>query len=740
MENENKFSEVTNVKNGSIALNQLQYMTFIMHYFDEAIAVLEYKNNEIQYCFNNSAHQKLAGIPANEIPGKHLVDTLGDPFYKTYEAKIEECIVKNKRTSFKAKALWRNEEKELICRLIPFQENGKQYVIAIETESLFLKSWMKENQLSVTKFDLMFQANASIMLLIEPDTGNIVDANPAAVNFYQYSLEELTSMKIQQINTLTDEEIREQRQKAAHESKQYFLFRHRLKNGAIRLVDVYSSPIEINEQLFLFSIILDATKREESEQELFREKELQRITMDSIGDAVVTTDMKGRIIYLNKSAVQSTGWTLEEVRSEEFGKIFYMVNEHTLQEIPCIVDKVLQTSQKQELGDYILLRTQSGSFIPIEDSADPIIDKNGNIYGVVVIFRDITHAKEKKKKIEYLSYHDGLTNLYNRRFYYDNYEGFENNIIYPLGFIMGDVNGLKMANDVFGHKTGDDLLVAVSDTLSEIAKPDQIVIRWGGDEFVIVVPNATSEKLEDIINRAKKNLQAKSFNRNLEVSVSFGSAIKENPYDSTDEVLKEAEEKMYHIKLFESKSLRGNTIHALMTTLDEKSQETKEHTMRLSKMCIQIGEEMHLPSEVINRLELLAMLHDIGKIGIPEQILAKKGALSDEEWDIMKTHPQIGYRIASNVTELSFVANEILHHHERWDGTGYPSKLIGEQIPTNCRILSVVDAYDAMTNNRIYRKACSKNDALFEIRTCSGSQFDPQIVTIFLDQVADTIK
>ena len=739
MENENAFLEKANTKSNHINEEQLQYMAFIIQHFDEAVAVLEYENNEIHYCFNNAAHQKLTGISADEISGKHLIDTLGEPFYKTYETKIEESILHNKRISFKGRALWRNEEKELICRLIPFQENKKKYVIAIETESLFLKSWMKENQLSVTKFDLMFQANASSMLLIEPDTGNIVDANPAALHFYQYSLEELTSMKIQQINTLTDEEIREQRQRAVRESKQYFLFRHRLKNGEIRLVDVYSSPIEINDQLFLFSIILDATKREESEQELFREKELQRITMDSIGDAVVTTDMEGHVTYLNKSAVQSTGWTLEEICNELFRNVFYMVNEHTFQEIPCIVDKVLQTSQKQELGDYILLRTKSGNFIPIEDSADPIIDKNGNIYGVVVIFRDITHAKEKKKKIEFLSYHDGLTNLYNRRFYYDNYEGFENASIYPLGFIMGDVNGLKMANDVFGHKTGDNLLITVSDTLSEIAEPEQIVIRWGGDEFVIVVPNATNEKLENIIEHAKKNLQAKYINGNLEVSVSFGSAIKENPYDSTDSVLKEAEEKMYHIKLFESKSLRGNTIHALMTTLDEKSQETKEHTVRLSKICIQIAEAMHLPSEGINRLELLAMLHDIGKIGIPDQILGKKGALSDSEWDIMKTHPQIGYRIASNVTELSFVANEILHHHERWDGTGYPSRLSGEQIPVNCRILSVVDTYDAMTNDRIYRKACSKEDALSEIMTCSGSQFDPQIVDIFLNQVADTI-
>ncbi|HOO27199.1 MAG TPA: HD-GYP domain-containing protein, partial [Lachnospiraceae bacterium] len=188
---------------------------------------------------------------------------------------------------------------------------------------------------------------------------------------------------------------------------------------------------------------------------------------------------------------------------------------------------------------------------------------------------------------------------------------------------------------------------------------------------------------------------------------------------------------MYQTKLLESKSMRGNTINALMTTLDEKSEETKAHTLRLSDICLKIAEQLEQHTEIKNRLALLAVLHDIGKVGIPDHILGKPEALTEDEWQIMKTHPEIGYRIASNVPELHAVANEILHHHEKWDGTGYPSGLKGEKIPINCRILSVVDSYDAMTNDRVYRKARTHEQAMDELRRFAGIQFDPIIVAAF---------
>ncbi|HOO29300.1 MAG TPA: diguanylate cyclase, partial [Lachnospiraceae bacterium] len=347
----------------------------------------------------------------------------------------------------------------------------------------------------------------------------------------------------------SNEEVKKQRNRAAIKNKQYFLFPHRLKNGEIKFVDLYSSPIEINDRQYLFSIITDVTKREQNEIELYKEKELQRITMDSIADCVVTTDEQGRITYLNNAAAIAAEWKQAEVIGKYFNEIFPMTNEYTQDTVPNIVEAVLKTSHKQELANHTMLHTKSGNKIPIEDSAAPILDKNGKRYGAVVIFRDVTAAKEKKKKIKYLSYHDALTGLYNRNFYYDYIDHSNNTGIYPLGYIIGDVNGLKMTNDVFGHTMGDNLLKTVSDILQKTADTNDRVIRWGGDEFIIVVPHADRKHLESLIVKIKSDLKSITITDGIEASVSFGMSIKQHKWISTDDILKEAEEMMYQTKL-----------------------------------------------------------------------------------------------------------------------------------------------------------------------------------------------
>ncbi len=170
----------------------------------------------------------------------------------------------------------------------------------------------------------------------------------------------------------------------------------------------------------------------------------------------------------------------------------------------------------------------------------------------------------------------------------------------------------------------------------------------------------------------------------------------------------------------------------MLATLYEKSMETEEHAQRLIKYCQDIGKELKFSDKTMNELSLLAVLHDIGKVGILQSVLQKPGVLTPQEWKEMKRHPEIGYRIAQNTPELLTVSEYILSHHERWDGTGYPSGLKGEEIPLNCRILAVVDAFDAMTNDRVYRKALSRNKAIEELVSNSGTQFDPSIVDIFV--------
>ena len=169
-----------------------------------------------------------------------------------------------------------------------------------------------------------------------------------------------------------------------------------------------------------------------------------------------------------------------------------------------------------------------------------------------------------------------------------------------------------------------------------------------------------------------------------------------------------------------------------MASLYAKSQETEEHGQRLGEFCLMLADELGLSQSDKDELILLSKLHDIGKIGIDDTILNKPGKLSEEEWKVMKQHPEIGYRIAKSTPQLDHIADYILYHHERWDGKGYPEGLAGEEIPLVARILSLADAYDAMTEDRVYRKALSKEEALEEIRRNAGIQFDPKLANIFV--------
>ncbi|MFA9464545.1 MAG: HD domain-containing phosphohydrolase [Velocimicrobium sp.] len=701
----------------------------------DAMAFIKKGNTGFEYVFNNRAHEQLTGFSSQKIYKKNLCDVLGKDYYKNYEEYCEKSLRERKTIAFLGTALFNGEEKTILCRLTPIVYDGGDFIVANELDSLSVREWMMENKLSLTKFDAMFSLHTAVMLLIDPVSGSIVDANPVATDFYGYSVTELKQMSIQDINLLPSEKVQEYREQAMKKSMEHFLFEHKLKSGAIKYVDVYSSPIDLDGNNFLFSIIVDVTEQESNKQALFKEKELLDITLESIGDGVVTTDMQGNITRINTAALEVLHWEIGDVIGHSFEKVFKMENEYTGELISNIVSKVLRTNKKQELANHTVLYNKFGYHIPIEDSAAPILDEYGELHGVVVVFRDVSLAREKKKEIEYLSYHDPLTGLNNRRFYYEQVSYFDKKSEYPLAVIMGDVNGLKLTNDVFGHERGDQLLVMISNVIKDNVNERIMVTRWGGDEFVILIPNTDAKEADDFIKRIKKNLSNERINGIIGVSISFGYAIKRHEVRPMDVLLKEAEEMMYRRKLLESKSMRGSMINTLLATLNEKSAETKEHTLRLKKNCLMIGDIMNLDTETKNELSLLSVLHDIGKIGIPEHILMKPGPLNPEEWKEMKAHPEIGYRIASNVSELSTVAKEILCHHEKWDGSGYPGNLKGEKIPINCRILAVVDAYDAMTNDRIYRRAMKHEEAVLELKRYSGTQFDPQVVEIFLSMI-----
>lgn len=301
-----------------------------------------------------------------------------------------------------------------------------------------------------------------------------------------------------------------------------------------------------------------------------------------------------------------------------------------------------------------------------------------------------------------------------------------------IWIILGDVNGLKLANDSFGHQSGDSLLRKISDIFKKCCAEDDIPARWGGDEFLILVKNKEESYAKDLVNRIKEECRLAADDP-IKISIALGMAGKDEQNFEMSTVLKLAEKRMYRNKLLESRSARSAILSSLEQSLHEKSIETEEHTKRIKSLCLLIGKRMGLSQDELDELALLGSLHDIGKIGIPENILLKSGKLTDEEWVIMKTHSEIGYRIAGATLELAHIADEILSHHERYDGTGYPQGLKGENIPKLSRLISIVDSFDVMTHDRNYKKAMDIKDVIVELKNCSGKQFDPQMVEQFLE-------
>lgn len=367
-------------------------------------------------------------------------------------------------------------------------------------------------------------------------------------------------------------------------------------------------------------------------------------------------------------------------------------------------------------------------------SAAPIKDKYGEIQGVVLVFKDITEKKKIRNEIEYLSFHDYLTGLYNRRFFEEELQRLDNGRNLPLSVIMIDVNGLKLTNDAFGHDMGDALLKKVADIIISVCDPEHITARCGGDEFSIILKK-TDVLGADIIRQKIMEAASKEAFDSVIVSVAIGYDTKTSENQDINDIVKAAENYMYKNKIKTSRAMRRQTLQLILDNLNSKYENEQAHTETVSKLCHDIGLVMGMQGDELKALEMAGFLHDIGKVMVPPEIINKPSSLTREEFSLIKRHSEASYQILKSVDEYSSIAEYVLCHHERWDGTGYPRKLKGNNIPLAARILSIADAYEAMTSGRPYKNALSKKEAVKELKINAGTQFDPFIVDLFLKKV-----
>lgn len=699
----------------------------------EAMLLVENKGTQFKFLKNNQIHKEITGYL--NLKGNTPIGILGEEIGSKLNYYYNKCLETGERICYEQTYNFKGEERVWNTEITPiYGPNLTNYLLCASKDITDIRRIQTQNEVLTDRLKSMFNSHEAVMLIIKPYTGEIIDANPSAVRFYGYNRNELRTLLITDINMLPYSEVNKYRMLTLEKKQTVFIFPHRLKDGTIRLVEVYSCPIYDGEEKLLYSIIFDVTDRENYKEDLFKEKEVLSKTLNSIGDGVVTTDSSGVITGLNKMAESILDLASEEVEGVAFEKIFNLRNLETKLPIRNPVQEVLKSGEIITLPPNTILINKDNRIIHLEDSAAPIISEIGEILGVVMVFRDISNKVEQQSRLEYLKTHDKLTGLYNRTYMEQYLEQIGSKRYQTWSVIIGDINGLKVVNDLYGQETGNILLKGIASVMKKICDKEDIIVRSGGDEFIVFSQNASLEVAEQKIMNIKQKLSLELGVYN-KASISFGCAVKTRPYVSLKETISEAEENMHHQKMLDAKSYRNAMISALLATLYEKSSETEEHSKRLEEISHLIGKQLKLSSSEMDNLSLLSYLHDIGKIKISKEVLQKNTILTQDEWKEMKTHSEAGYRIAQSSLELSSIAPYILYHHEKWDGTGYPNNLCGEEIPLLSRIISIADAYDAMTNDRVYRKALNEDEAILELEENAGTQFDPKLVRIFIQEL-----
>lgn len=678
----------------------------------------------------NQAFIDLFGYDLEEVEGKHVDEVMNMGKQDSANTKITAAVLAGEQIEEEGIRYKKDGSPiDVLIQGIPIMNAGKMVgaygiysdiTARKQTEMVLRESEARNRAILNTIPDLMF---------IFDREGTYLDFHATDKSLLAVTPEEFLGKSICEIHP--EDIVTQFRQcfEQVYETKQTQVIEYAsdLPGGLKHL----EARFTIMDEQRLLAIIRDITESKQAEEEFrIQQKRFENVIEGANVGTWEWDTQSGKTVY-NENWVKMLGYTVEELQPFSLKTYEALTHPDDLKKS----DRLAELHLAGELSSYeceVRMKHKDGHWIWVLDRGKILTcSADGRPLSMFGTHTDITERKLAEEQIRYISLHDNLTGLYNRTYLEEEMIRLDTTRQLPFSIVMLDLNNLKLINDTYGHQFGDKALQYAADILRNSCREEDIVARWGGDEFIILLPQTSVEDASLLCKRIIDRCHD-VYAEDVPVSMAIGVASKIEVAIELTEILQEAENNMYKQKLTESHSTKDTVLKAFLKTLKVKSYETEAHIRGMQEMAKKIGQQLGLPNTELNCLDLLITLHDIGYINISKEILTKNEALTEEECEIIKKHPEIGFRIARATGEFAHVAEGILAHHERWDGTGYPQGLKGKNIPLLARITAVADAFEVMTNGQPYKKALSSSEIIAEFKRCAGTHFDPQLIEIFL--------